>query len=138
MQFTKSITLKNVTFNYPNKKEAAIKNMSLSILAKSKVGIVGTTGSGKTTTIDIILGLLDPKEGNLLIDEKIVTDSNKKSWQKNIGYVPQQIYLSDDTISANIAFGLDKKNINIDSIEKATPEGDWKQNAKPKFREGKF
>jgi ATP-binding cassette, subfamily B, bacterial PglK len=119
MQFTKSITLKNVTFNYPNKKEAAIKNMSLSILAKSKVGIVGTTGSGKTTTIDIILGLLDPKEGNLLIDEKIVTDSNKKSWQKNIGYVPQQIYLSDDTISANIAFGLDKKNINIDSIEKA-------------------
>jgi ATP-binding cassette, subfamily B, bacterial PglK len=120
MQFKDSITLKNITFNYPNKKQAALKNISLSISAKSKVGIVGTTGSGKTTFIDVVLGLLNANEGNLLVDGKIITDLNKRSWQKNIGYVPQQIYLSDDTISANIAFGLDKKNINIHSIEKAS------------------
>ena len=68
---------------------------------------MGATGSGKTTTADIILGLLEPQKGELKVDGKIINDQNRKSWQKSIGYVPQYIFLADDTISANIALGLD-------------------------------
>ena len=73
------------------------------------MGFVGTTGSGKTTTIDIILGLLKPHKGTLEVDGKIITPQNTKSWQRCTGYVPQNIYLSDDTVSANIAFAYIEK-----------------------------
>ena len=105
LTLNKKITLNNIDYNYPNSSRIVLKNINLSIDAKSTVGIVGATGSGKTTTVDIILGLLEPKRGNLKIDEKIITKQNSKSWQRSIGYVPQEIYLSDDTIAANIAFG---------------------------------
>ena len=68
-------------------------------------------GSGKTTTVDIILGLLQP-QGSLMVDDKIINNENFRSWQKLIGYVPQDIYLTDDTIIRNIALGID--NIEID------------------------
>ena len=113
-----SIELDNVSYHYPNSSRIALKNINLSILSKSKVGFIGTTGSGKTTLVDIILGLLESNKGNLKVDGKIVDIKNVRSWQKNIGYVPQHIYLSDDTISANIAFGLDTKDINQDIVKK--------------------
>jgi ABC-type multidrug transport system fused ATPase/permease subunit len=117
LPFKKSIRLKNIYYNYPNTKKLALKNINLEIFAHTTVGLAGATGSGKTTIADIILGLLDPQKGTLEIDGKIINNENKKSWQQTIGYVPQHIYLFDDTISSNIAFGIDKENINQKSIE---------------------
>ena len=120
IQFSnKSIKLKNIYFNYPNASRTALENISLNIPAKTTVGLIGATGSGKTTTADIILGLLEPQKGTLEIGDKIITKQNVRGWQSLIGYVPQHIYLADDTVEANIAFGEDIKNINQQSVEKA-------------------
>ena len=119
MQLSKSITLANISFDYPDSKKSSLKNINLFIPAFKKVGIIGATGSGKTTLIDIILGLLDPKQGTLSVDGNIINFKNKQSWQKSIGYVPQQNYLVDNSIAANIAFGIDLKNINHQSVEQA-------------------
>ena len=120
MPFKKEISLDNVNFNYPNTSRTALKNININIPVNSTVGLVGPTGSGKTTIIDIILGLLEAQKGNLKVDGEIVTKQNSISWQKSIGYVPQNIYLADDTIAANIAFGVDSKDINLESVEKAS------------------
>ena len=120
LPLNKKITLKSVYYNYPGSTRTALKNINISIPVNSTVGLVGTTGSGKTTTVDIILGLLEPQKGTLEIDEKIITKQNSRSWQRSIGYVPQQIYLSDDTIEANIAFGVKPEDINQDFVEKAS------------------
>jgi len=120
LTLNKTITLKNIYYNYPNASRTAIKDISLSIPAKSTVGLVGTTGSGKTTMVDIILGLLEPQKGTLEVDGKIITKQNSRSWQRSIGYVPQHIYLTDNSIAANIAFGVEPKDINQDLVEKAS------------------
>ena len=114
------IELKNISYKYPNSSRHVLRNIDLKIPARTTVGFVGATGSGKTTTIDIILGLLDGYSGILKVDDKIITKNNIKSWQCNIGYVPQHIFLSDDTIAANIAFGVEHENINLKSVEKAS------------------
>jgi ABC-type multidrug transport system fused ATPase/permease subunit len=116
---TKSVILNNVSFSYPNSKKLSLKNINLIIPAFTKVGIVGVTGSGKTTLVDLILGLLDATQGTLSVDKNEIKNDNKRSWQKSIGYVPQQIYLSDASVAANIAFGIDIKNIDQKSLEKA-------------------
>ena len=120
LNFNKAIDLKNISYNYPNSQRTSLKNINLSIPNCSRVGIMGPTGCGKTTMVDIILGLLDPKKGTLEVDGQTIKDQNRRSWQRSIGYVPQQIYLSDDTIAANIAFGVHSKDINKDLVEKAS------------------
>ena len=80
---------------------------------------MGVTGSGKTTTVDIILGLLEAQKGTLEIDETVITNQNVRSWQRSIGYVPQNIYLSDDSIAANIAFNVGYKDIDQGAVEKS-------------------
>ena len=117
---SKKIILKNIYYNYPNASRVALKDISLTIPVKSTVGLVGSTGSGKTTTVDIILGLLEPQKGTLEIDGKIITKENTRSWQRCIGYVPQHIYLTDDTVAANIALGVNKKEINQSIVEKVS------------------
>lgn len=121
MAFNKSIVLKNISFHYSGNKQAGVQNINLSIPALSKAGVVGITGSGKTTLIDIILGLLEPTQGTLEVDGNIISsnNSNIKSWQKSIGYVPQQIFLIDDSVLANIAFGIDPKKIDYAAVEHA-------------------
>ena len=119
LSFTKEISLKNIDYNYPNSSRTALKNINLTIPAKTTVGLVGSTGSGKTTIIDIILGLLEAQKGTLEVDGKVISKKNKRSWQRSIGYVPQNIYLSDDTVAANIAFGVDLKDIDEEAIKKA-------------------
>ena len=115
-----SIALKNINYNYPETTKKTLKNINLFISAKTTVGFVGTTGSGKTTTADIILGLLEPQEGSLEVDGQHITNKNLRSWQKSIGYVPQHIYLSDDTVAANIAFGIPHEDINYEAVERAS------------------
>jgi len=120
LPINKAITLKNINYNYPNSSRTALKDISLSIPAKFTVGIIGSTGCGKTTTADIILGLLNPQKGTLEVDGQIIAKKNLKSWQRTIGYVPQSIYLSDNTVASNIAFGINPKDINKSALEKAS------------------
>jgi len=120
MPLENQITLKNIYYNYPNSSKTILKNINLSISAKTTVGLVGTTGSGKTTTVDIILSLLKPQKGTLEIDDQVITNQNSKAWLRSIGYVPQHIYLSDDTVAANIAFGVEAENIDQEVIKKVS------------------
>ena len=119
LQLKKNITLNHINYSYPNTSRTALKNINFSIQARSTVGLVGATGSGKTTTVDIILGLLIPQKGTLEVDDKVIDKNNLKAWQRSIGYVPQQIFLSDDSIAANIAFGTNLKDINQEAVEYA-------------------
>ena len=120
LPFKNKITLKDINFNYPNVSRATLKNINLSISAKSTVGFVGSTGSGKTTIVDIILGLLEPLKGSLEIDGTVITKKNLRAWQSCVGYVPQDIYLADDTIASNIAFGENLKDVNQHAVETAS------------------
>ncbi|RYI20479.1 MAG: ATP-binding cassette domain-containing protein, partial [Acetobacteraceae bacterium] len=83
------------------------------------VGIVGGTGAGKTTLVDLVLGLLTPDGGEIRVDGTAVTESNLRAWQKTLGYVPQSIYLTDDTITGNIAFGVPKADVDMAAVERA-------------------
>ncbi len=115
----KEIRLQNVTYNYPETSVPVISNINMIIEYNTSVAFVGPTGAGKTTLADIILGLLVPQEGLLLVDGVPVDETNLKNWQLNIGYVPQYIYLSDDTVTSNIAFGVSEKVIDHRAIERA-------------------
>lgn len=119
LSLNKEIILKDIYYNYPNASRTALKGINLKIPVKTTVGLVGATGSGKTTTVDIILGLLEAQKGDLEVDGQIINKQNSRAWQRSIGYVPQNIYLSDDTISANIAIGIESKDINQEAVEKA-------------------
>lgn len=115
----RTISFDNVTYVYPNAERSAIKELSLVIPVQSTVGIVGKSGSGKTTAVDVILGLLRPNNGYLRVDDIEIALENLGSWQGSLGYVPQQIFLSDDSIAANIAFGRPRKSIDRQAVERA-------------------
>ena len=117
--FNKRIDLKNVYYEYNGSSSKALKKINLIISAKSTVGLVGPTGSGKTTTADIISGILEVKKGTLKVDGQVITNKNLRSWQRCIGYVPQHIYLADASIAANIAFGVESIDINQKAVEKS-------------------
>ena len=119
LSFKKAITLKNIYYHYPNASRTTLKNINLSIPAFSTVALMGSTGSGKTTTADIILGLLESQKGKLEVDGQVINDKNCLAWQSSIGYVPQHIFLADDTVTANIAFGTNPKDINHDAVQYA-------------------
>ncbi len=95
------------------------RGLSLTIPARTTVGIVGGTGAGKTTAVDLLLGLLEPQAGEIRVDGVAVTAGNLRAWQNAIGYVPQQIFLIDDSVSANIAFGQPKRKIDQAAVERA-------------------
>lgn len=120
LQFNKSITLNNISYCYPNSSRFSLKDVKITIPVRKTIGIIGATGSGKTTIVDVILGLLDAQKGTLEIDNNIISKKNIKNFQRLIGYVPQNIFLTDDTIASNIAFGVDPNNIASQSIERSS------------------
>ncbi len=111
----KKIFLSDISFKYPNTDKKILNSINISIDQNSSIGIIGESGSGKSTLVDIFLGLLTPQQGEILVDSKNIK-SNLKNWQTNIGYVPQFVFLSDDSIESNIAFGVSKNNINKNKI----------------------
>ena len=115
----KQISLENISFRYPDKKEFVLRQMNISIPVKKVIGIVGPSGSGKSTLVDILLGLIEPQKGFLKIDDKIINNQNRRSWQNSIGFVAQAIFLSEGTIAENVAFGLSKDLINFNQVENA-------------------
>lgn len=118
LHLQEKLRIDNVTFFYPNTENPAIKNINVEIQANTTIGIIGTTGAGKSTLVDIILGLLHPSTGSVVADTTKLTDENIRQWQNSIGYVPQSIFLADDTIASNIAFGVKKSCIDMAQVEK--------------------
>jgi ABC-type multidrug transport system fused ATPase/permease subunit len=115
--FTQSIELKNLSFRYSHQSPWVLKNLNFKIPKGSVVGIIGSTGCGKSTIIDLIMGLLPLTNGELTVDGVPIDNENKREWQANISCVPQDIYLSDGTIKENIAFGLPKEQINFSKVK---------------------
>jgi len=116
LPFESALELKNVSFTYPAVDIPVISDLSLKIGAKSLIGLAGKTGCGKTTLVDIVLGLLTPQSGSIEVDGVTLSPDIIRNWQANLGYVPQNIYLSNDAVAANIAFGVAKKDIDMDAV----------------------
>ena len=123
IEFRNNINLVNVTFKYKNKVDPVINNISLNIQKGECLGIVGETGSGKTTLIDIIMGLLKPTNGKILIDHRNIYEGNQyslvKAWRRLVAHIPQDIYLADTTIAENIAFGINPEYIDLNKVKDA-------------------
>ncbi len=119
MRFADSIRLNDITFSYSESGPKIIRKLSLIVEANTTIAFVGKTGSGKTTLVDIILGLLPLNSGEIYIDNTMLNEQNLRSWQKNIGYVPQHIYIGDDTVTRNIAFGVPDEEIDHQAVVNA-------------------
>ena len=116
--FKKDIKLDNVWFRYNKKTPWILEEVNLTFNKGSRIGFVGETGRGKSTLLDLVMGLLSPTKGHLKIDSKIVSMNNIRLWQSHIAHVPQNIYLSDGTIEENIAFGIPADKIDAESVKK--------------------
>ncbi|OZU89276.1 ABC transporter [Virgibacillus indicus] len=124
--FTESISLNEVSFRYPEQDKYAIENISLTIPIGQSVAFVGESGAGKTTLVDIILGLFHPDDGHVLVDGKDLYQQ-RALWQQKIGYIPQSIFLSDDTIRGNVAFGIDGNQIDDNEVWRALEQAQLKE-----------
>lgn len=111
------ISLRDINYTYPGTDTTVIEGLDLRIDVNSTVGIVGSTGSGKTTVLDILLGLLVPDQGGIYIDGMQIKKEQLKQWQSKIGYVPQTVFLADSTITKNIAFGISDADIDHTRVE---------------------
>lgn len=118
LRLRNSISLQNMSFGYPRTGRDSLRGVSATIKKGERIGVVGETGSGKTTLIDVLLGILVPTEGSVIVDSVDISDLNRPNWQRSIGYVPQEIFLSDDSIARNIAFGVDQSELDLEEIEK--------------------
>lgn len=122
----RDILVKDITYSYPNTEKKILDHANMTVPYGKSVGVVGPSGAGKSTAIDIFLGLLKPQEGSILCGDRNVLD-NYPSWLSHIGYIPQAIYLSDDSIRDNIAFGVDKNKIDDKRIWEVLEEAQMKK-----------
>jgi ABC-type multidrug transport system fused ATPase/permease subunit len=116
--FANQIEVSNLTFGYEGTEREALNGVSLTVARGEAVGLIGSSGSGKSTLVDILLGLLEPTSGNVLVDGHDIQE-NLREWQDQIGYVPQSIFLTDDTLRRNVAFGLPKDKIDDEAVKSA-------------------
>ena len=117
IKFNKKIEIKNLCFKYEQENDYILENSNLIINKGDCIGIIGSSGSGKSTLASLITGLFRPERGSIIVDG-VNIGTNIRSWQKKIGYVPQSIYLTDDSIVNNIALGVSAEKINYDSINR--------------------
>tara|TARA_B100000767_G_scaffold154324_1_gene145187 strand:- start:557 stop:2341 length:1785 start_codon:yes stop_codon:yes gene_type:complete len=134
MVLSEDLEVNSLSYSYSNSKSLVLNKLNLKINANTTIGIVGSTGSGKTTLIDLLLGLLSPNSGSISVDGVEINDNNIRAWQQIVGYVPQSIYLNDDSIERNIAFAVPKNQVdkklikqvakmaNLDSFVESLPE----------------
>lgn len=118
LPFADRIDLKRVHFTYPGSSTLVLRDLTFGIRRNATVAFVGPTGCGKTTLIDVVLGLLSA-QGEILVDGVTINESNVRRWQRNFGYVPQQIFLADDSVTNNIAFGIESADIDREAVERA-------------------
>ena len=136
ISFKKEIVFKNISFRYAKDTPWILKNVNLRFVKGETIGIIGATGSGKSTLIDILMGLLHPTSGKLVIDKTALTNKNRRAWQKYISHVPQTIYLADGTVIENIAFGKTSEHINENRVIQAAQRAQMSEvidNLKNKF-----
>ena len=119
LPFERQVELRGVSYTYPNAESPALQGVDLVVRRGTATAIVGPTGSGKTTVLDVLLGLLTPTEGQVLVDGEPLTPEKARAWQAAIGYVPQHVFLSDDTVARNIAFGVPDDEIDMAAVERA-------------------
>ncbi|MDR1058839.1 MAG: ATP-binding cassette domain-containing protein, partial [Treponema sp.] len=119
LPFHDCLRLEHIRFSYPRAEKAVIGDLSLAVKLNTSAALVGPTGCGKTTLVDIILGLLEPQEGRITVDGEEITSSTVGNWRKNLGYVPQSIFLTDDTVRNNIAFGVAPEEIDDEAVAAA-------------------
>jgi len=117
ISFSKELAIENLGFRFTQNQEFIFKDLNFSIKKGSRIGIIGKTGSGKTTLMDILMGLLKPTIGSILVDGKKISNKNMSAWQARIAHVPQFIYLTDGSIAENIAFGVSSTKINYEKIK---------------------
>lgn len=119
LPFHQEIVLDEVTYCYPGTRQPAVREISLSVPKDAAVAFVGRTGAGKTTIVDLLLGLLSPTEGSFRVDGLSLTDENVHRWRANLGYVPQEIYMADTSVARNIAYGIPEEEIDEEALVRA-------------------
>lgn len=120
ISFQKNVTLENVSFTYPGRSKPVLDQVSIEIPKNKTVAFVGFSGSGKTTCADIVLGLLKHSSGRLLVDGVVIDDTNLRNWQANLSYVPQTVFMMDNSLRRNIAFGVHDEDIDVSRVEKVS------------------
>ena len=113
------LLLERLSYRYPNADRAGVSDISLALRAGERVGVVGGSGAGKTTLADLLLGLLRPRSGRILVDGAEVTEDSLASWQRTVGYVPQEIFLTDASVAENIALGVPPEAIDMEKVRRA-------------------
>lgn len=136
LSLDESLKIDQINFTYNRSEQKIIDNFSLNIEKGQTVAFIGSTGSGKTTLVDLIVGLLEPTSGKITIDNTIISSSNVKSWRASLAYIPQEVFLFDDTVLSNIAFGNDKEKIDYNRLKKVTQIADIHQFITQELPEG--
>lgn len=119
LQFQKAIRFDAVHFRYGSESPWVLDNFNLSIAKGARIGIVGGTGSGKSTMLDLLMGLMEPSQGEILVDGLPINGERRRAWQRTIAHVPQSIYLADTTLAENIAFGVPREEIDMERVRQA-------------------
>lgn len=122
LSFRESIRFDNVSFQYGSQSSLVLNSVDFTIAKGSRVGIIGSTGSGKSTVLDLLMGLLDPTNGRILVDGKPINAEHRRAWQRTIAHVPQSIFLVDASITENIAFGIPIEFIDIARVHDAAKQ----------------